>query len=54
MQALPAADGCIKMSGVCRQTRIARVEQATGQASRSALPAPTQTVFTVTKIVDGG
>jgi len=54
MQALPAADGCIEISGVRRQTRIERVEQATGQASRNALPAPTQTVFTVTKIVDGG
>jgi len=48
MQALPAADGCIKMSGVCRQTRIARVEQAAGQESRSTLPAQTQAVFTVT------
>jgi hypothetical protein len=51
-QALPAADGCIKTSGVERQTVIARVEQATGQVSRGAPPA--QAVFTVAKIIGGG
>jgi hypothetical protein len=46
----PAADGCIEAGGVGRQAVIARVEQASRQVSRDALPAPT--VVADTKIVE--
>jgi hypothetical protein len=49
---LPTADGCIKMSRVRRQTFVARVEQATGQASAGVLPA--QPVLTIAKLAHGG